>query len=277
MILASTFFQNIWTFIQESAGKIIATIVICFILFILTLISKIITKRYVKKQQGKRKRAVTLAIMIGSIFKYTLIIISLFIILGVWGIDVSSILIGAGIVTLAVTFGAQKMIADIFSGICIVFENYYDIDDVVEISGFKGTVMEIGLKSTKIINWRNEIKTISNSEVTSVINYSRAPSVGVVEIEIAYKENVEKVMNLLDEKLLTIKEQFEQIVEGPNVLGVTNLGENGYTIRITVKTQPEQQYSVERAIKKYVKELFEEEGIEIPYPQVVIHNDKSNN
>lgn len=277
MFLANAFFDGIWLFMREQAIKLIATAIIIFITLLIIFTTSSIIRRYIKKEQNKRKRAVTLANVISNLIKYILIIISIIVVLSVWGVNVTSILVGAGIVTLAVTFGAQKFIADILSGISLVFENYFDIDDVIEVHGFKGRVFEIGLKSTKIINWRNEIKIISNSEIVNITNFSRAPSVGVVEIKVAYTENIEKVMTLLDEKLVIIKEQFPQIVEGPNVIGVVSLVDNGYMVRVTVKTTSEQHYAVERGIRKYVKELFEDEKVEIPLPKVVVINGHSDN
>lgn len=277
MFLASEFFQKVWNFIVEQGSKLISTAIIALIAFVIMFIIKTIVKRYTKKQQGKRKHAVTLAKMLVSVSRYFIVIVAIIIILGTWGVNVTPILAGAGIVTLAISFGAQKLIADLISGICIVFENYYDVDDVVEINGFKGTVTEIGLKSTKLINWKNEVKIIANGDITNVVNFSKAPSVGVVDVSIAYKEDIEKVIALLDEKLINIKDQFEQIIEGPNVVGVTDLGDSGVSIRVTVKTLSEQHYSVERAIKKYIKELFEKENIEIPYQQIVIHDANCNN
>lgn len=277
MLLASVFFENIWDFIKLQAGKLIATGTIIIISLIILFVIKITIKNHIKKSNiSKKKKSITLATMLLSVSQYVILIVGIIIILSVWGINVTSILVGAGIITIAVSFGAQKMIADIISGFCIVFENYYDIDDVVEIDGFKGTITEIGIKSTKIVNWKNEVKIIANSEITTVINYSRAPSVGIVDISIAYEENTQKVIDLLEEKLIIIKDQFEQIVEGPNVIGVTSLADSACIIRITVKTLSEQHYPVERAIKKYVKELFEQEGIKIPYPQLEIHDGNNN-
>ena len=115
---------------------------------------------------------------------------------------------------------------------------------------------------------------ISNGDITSVTNFSKYPSVGVVEVQISYKENIERVVKLLEDNLSGLKNKYEQILEGPNIVGgILGLNDNGVSIRITVKTESEKHYEVERGIKQTVKELFEKEGIEIPYNQLVIHND----
>lgn len=277
MFLANAFFEKIGAFWVEKATSIIATLVVIVVAVFLIVLVRFITKKFIKRQEGKRKHAVTLAKMLLSVFRYFVVILAVIIILGVWGINVIPVLVGAGIVTIAISFGAHKLIADLIGGICIVFEDYYDVGDVVEINGFKGSVIEIGLKSTKLINWKNEVRMISNGDITSVTNYSKYPSVGVVEVQISYKEDVKRVVELLEQDLGNLKETYGQILEGPNVVaGVIGLNDNGVAIRITVKTESEKHYEVERVIKQRVKELFDKESIEIPYPQLVIHNEDYN-
>lgn len=274
MYLANAFFESVGRFWVEQASKIIAMFVVIIIAVLLILLVKFITKKFIRRQEGKRKHAITLAKMLLSVFRYFVVIVSVIIILGIWGVNVLPVLVGAGIVTIAISFGAQKLIADLIGGICIVFEDYYDVGDVVEINGFKGSVIEIGLKSTKLVNWKNEVRMISNGDITAITNYSKYPSVGVVEVQISYKEDVNRVIELLEDSLSSLKGRYEQILEGPNVVaGILGLNENGISIRITVKTESEKHYEVERGIKQAVKELFEKEGIEIPYSQLVIHND----
>lgn len=274
MFLASAFFESIGRFWVEQTNKIIAMFVVIIIAVLLIFLVRFITKKFIRKQEGKRKHAITLAKMLLSVFRYFVVIVGVIIILGIWGVNVLPVLVGAGIVTIAISFGAQKLIADLIGGICIVFEDYYDVGDVVEINGFKGSVIEIGLKSTKLINWKNEVRMVSNGDITSVTNFSKYPSVGVVEVQISYKENIERVVKLLEDNLSGLKNKYEQILEGPNIVGgILGLNDNGVSIRITVKTESEKHYEVERGIKQTVKELFEKEGIEIPYNQLVIHND----
>ena len=277
MFLANAFFETIGKFWVENATSIISTLVVVVVAVFLIVLFNFITKKYIKKQDAKRKHAIELAKMLESAFNSFIVILGIIIIIGVWGVNVIPILIAACILIVAFFFGAHKLISDLVGGICIVFENYYDIGDVVEINGFKGSVFEIGLRSTKLINWKNEVKMIANGEVTSVTNYSKYPSVGVVEVQIAYKEDIKKVVELLENDLSNLKETYGQILEGPNVVaGIIELNNNSVSIRITVKTESEKHYEVERVIKQRVKEIFDKEGIEIPHPQLVIHNEDNN-
>lgn len=268
--------DDVKNYLIDNATKLISTAVVIVVCLLLVLIAKIITKKFINKNQGKRKHAITMAKLILSVIKYVVYILMVVILLGVWGIDVTPLLAGAGIVALGISLGAQKIIGDLVSGLFIVFENSFDVDDVVEINGFKGTVQEISLRTTRIVNWKNEVRIISNGNITDITNFSKAPSIGSVDISIAYHEKIDKVIKLLEEKLPLLKEQFPQIIEGPNVVGVSNLGASSVDIKINVKTNTEEHYGVERGIKKFVKDLFDEEGIEIPFNQLVIHNANDN-
>ena len=268
--------DDVKNYLIDNATKLISTAVVIVVCLLLVLIAKIITKKFINKNQGKRKHAITMAKLILSVIKYVVYIWMVVMLLGVWGIDVTPLLAGAGIVALGISLGAQKIIGDLVSGLFIVFENSFDVDDVVEINGFKGTVQEISLRTTRIVNWKNEVRIISNGNITDITNFSKAPSIGSVDISIAYHEKIDKVIKLLEEKLPLLKEQFPQIIEGPNVVGVSNLGASSVDIKINVKTNTEEHYGVERGIKKFVKDLFDEEGIEIPFNQLVIHNANDN-
>lgn len=277
MFLANAFFETIGNFWVEHTSQIISTLVIIAVTIFLFVLVRFITKRYIKKQDAKRKHAISLAKMLLNVFGNFDVIVSIIVILGVWGVNVLPVLITVGIVFIAFCIGAYKLIRDVISGICIVFEDYFDIGDVVEINGFKGTVREIGIRSTKLINWKNEVRMFANGDINAVTNYSKYPSVGVVEIKISYKEDIKHVVELLENDLRNLKEVYSQILEGPNVVGgVIGLDDNGVAIRITVKTESEKHYEVERIIKQRVKEIFDKEGIEIPYPQMVIRNEDSN-
>jgi small-conductance mechanosensitive channel len=265
------FFDKLKSFIEINMTRLISTGVAIVIIFSLLLLLNIITRRFIKK--AKHRRAITLIRLVRSIFRYLFYIVGFISILAIWGYNVSTILAGAGIMGLVIGLGSQHLIADLLSGISIVFENYYEIDDVVEINGFKGKVVEIGIRSTQILNSKGELKIIANGEIKEVINYSRHFSLADVTITISYQDDVNKVISLLEANLPNLKTMYAQILEGPNVVGVRDLNANGVALGITAKTLSEQQYEVERGIRKYVYDLFNTNQITIPVKQVMI-NDK---
>lgn len=265
-------FDDIKAFIVTNSLRLISTLIVIFVTFVLILIVRFFTKRFLKK--SKNRRALTVAKLVQSIFKYILVITAFIIIIAIWGVNVTGLLAGAGLLGLIIGLGAQSMIQDLLSGVSIVFEDYYEVDEVVEIKGFKGRVVEIGLRATKIMNFKGELKIISNGDIKDITNYSRHYSLALVVIAIEYKENIDHVIALLQEKLSSMLELFPQIIEGPNVLGVSELANSSVNITITAKTLPEQHYAVERGLRKYIKELFDENNITIPFPQVVLHDER---
>ena len=263
-MILSNIFENIGSFFKKNASSLIASICIIISLLLLYLLSKILLNRYKKKHENNNKNACILADTIIKCLFYILILLTVIIILYVWGVNVISILIGISIILVAFLFGAHKLIYDLINGMCIILGNYYEVDDVVKIDDFKGKVIEITPRITKLINWKNEIKIINNGKITSVTNYSKAPSVDLIEIEIDRKENADKVISLLEESLIQIKDNFKQIIEGPYVSGITKLTEKGYKIGILTKTEPEKQYEVERALYKFLRDFLVEQGIKTP-------------
>ena len=256
---------NLWRLVLSVIAVLVATILI--------LIMKVITTR-VKK--GKNKRRYTVIKLVESIIKYLVILIDFFVLLGIWGINVTAALAGVGIVGLVVGLGAQDLIKDLIAGIGIVMDDQYDVDEVVEINGFKGKVTEIGLRTTRLVNASGEIRIIRNGSISDLSNFSRTFSVAVALIDISYDEDIDKVIKVLDDNLPSLKENYPQIIEGPVVVGVDALADSSVTIRVTAKTNPEDHYAVQRALLKYTKELFEENNIDMPYPQVVVHGVKNN-
>lgn len=268
-------FEKIRLFLIGELQKVVFTLIIIVLTFILLLVVGVVVGKYIKKKRDKRKRTATLAKLMQSIFRYIVIILAIIMILGVWGVDVAPLLAGAGIFGLIIGLGAQSLIRDLLAGISIVFENYFDIDDIVEIKGYKGRVIEIGLKSTKVLGWNGDVKIFTNGDIVEVTNFSKYPTVAYVDVEISGRHSIEGVISLLEEHLNDLRSIYSQIIEGPNVIGVMAVGATGSVLRITVKTLSEEHYAVERGIRKFVKELFERHDIEFSMPRVVLHSDKN--
>lgn len=267
--------EKIWVFFKQEINKVVFTLITIGITTLILLIMGLLINRFIRRKKDTRKRAVTLAKLMQSIIRYLLVIIMIIIVLGIWGVNITPILAGAGIVGIVVGLGAQSLIRDFLAGLSIVFGNYFDIGDIVEIRGYKGTVTEIGLKSTKIQNWKGEVKIIANGDINDVTNFSRNPTVASIDVAVAPRYDVDAIIELLEENLGSLSENYPQIIEGPNVVGTTQIGADGTTLRIIVKTLPEEHYAVERGIKKLIKELFEKNNIEFSVPRMVVGNDKT--
>ena len=266
-------YSDIQIWFENHARALIFTCVIILIAFVISFLIKFFTLK-IKKMNNKR--SYTLAKLIENICKYIIIIIAAFSILATWGVNVTAALAGVGIFGLVIGLGAQDLIKDFIAGIGIVLDNQYEIDEVVEVNGFKGKVIEIGLRNTKLINANGEIRIIRNGMISQVSNFSRSFSVAAINVDILYNENIDNVIELLNEKLPLLKENYNQIIEGPIVAGVDELKNNAVSIRITAKTEAEEHYAVRRALLKYTKEIFEENNIKIPTNKIIIREEKEN-
>jgi len=270
----SRMMDQLVAFFADSIGKLISTALVLFISTLILKISKVAFKHMSTRAGIVQRRKQTMTKVMSSIVRYLVGIFAFLIVLSIWGVNVLPALAGLGILGLVVGLGAQKFINDLISGFFIVFEHHFDVGDIIEVQGFKGAVIDIGLKTTKIKNWKGEIKILSNGEISNLINYSRDLSTAVVDFGIAYKEDIQKTIDLLNLELPKIKSVFKEIIEGPTVVGVTELSSSSVTLRVTAKTFNEQHYAVERELRKVIKGILDEHQIEIPFPQIVVHQPK---
>lgn len=273
-----TYVNDIWSnllvTLEASIGRIISSLIIIFIAMMILKISKITLKKIGQKESPNQRRKRTVARVTRSMIKYVVGIIAILAVLSIWGVNVGPALAGLGILGLVVGLGAQKFINDLIAGFFIIFEHHFDVGDKIEVQGFKGDVIDIGLKTTKIKNWKGEVKILNNGDVTNLITFSKDLSTAVIDFGIAYHEDVQKTINLLNEELPKIKKDFDQIVEDPKVVGVMALNNSSVDMRVVCKTLNEQHYAVERGIRQRIKEILDANGIEIPFPQVVVHQPK---
>lgn len=276
---AQTLLTDLRLFLADGIVPLINSAVVIFISMTLLKVAKVTLTHISTKEGPLKKRKQTITKLINSIFKYVITIIAIIIILAIWGVNVAPALAGLGILGLVIGLGAQSFINDLISGFFIVFEHHFDVGDKIEVQGFKGDVTDIGLKTTKIRNWKGDTKIVSNGQISTLINFSRNFSVALADFSIAYREDVQKTIDLLTVELPKIRPLFPVIIEDPIVLGVTELASSGVNMRVMAKTESEQHYAVERALRKRIKEILDENGIEIPFPQIVVHQpeDKKQN
>ncbi len=260
--------------IEQSIPRIIGSLVTLFVALALYKIVKVSLFQLNRKESPHHRRRQTISKVSLSIFKYIIATISTLSILAIWGINVGPAIAGLGILGLVIGLGAQKFINDLISGFFIIFENHYNVGDWVDIGGFMGEVTDIGLKTTKVKNFRGEVKIFNNGSIDPVSNFSISNSLAIVDFGIAYKEDIEKAMTMLSEKLPAMQAHHEEMLEAPRVLGVTHLDSSSVNMRVVVLVRSMTQWGIERALRKRIKELLNEANIEIPFPQVVIHQPK---
>ncbi len=238
--------------------------------FMNMVVDKFFQNRSKLKIVGEQRRFDTLKDIIKSIFRYIIYFVAFTPILETLGVNISSLIAAAGIGGLAIGFGAQNLVRDVITGFFIIFEDQFHVGDYIETGGKSGIVDEMAIRVTKIRDFNGDLHIIPNGSIDKVTNRSRGNMRALVEVSIAYEENIDRTMEVLRKLCTEIAEENEKIVEGPTVLGVSKLGESDVVIAIMAKTIPMEQWAVERELRKRIKERLEEKGIEIPYPRRVV-------
>jgi small conductance mechanosensitive channel len=196
------------------------------------------------------------------------------------GIAIGPLLAGAGIAGLAIGFGAQSLVKDVITGFFILLEDQIRVGDVVEIAGKAGLVESVNLRTTRLRDVEGKVYIIPNGVVDVVTNFTKDWSRALIEIGVAYKEDVDNVISILEdvgESLRTDPAWNEFILEPMTVQGLDSFGDSSVNIRMFFKTIPLKQWDVAREFKRRVKKIFDEKGIEIPFPHVTLYMGEAEN
>jgi small conductance mechanosensitive channel len=224
---------------------------------------------------GKSRKAKTISALLRSLCKYIIIIAMICVILVVWGVDVVGIIAGVGVLTLIVGLGCQSLIQDVISGIFIVFDDYFAVGDTVIIDGFRGTIVDVGLKTTKLQDFGGNIKSITNSSIVTVVNMSRLRSVASVTLSVSYNEDVERVEALIIQEVEALKTKVPNIIEGPWYKGIDNVSASSIDFLVLAFTDEANRFQVTRDLKREFYLLFKKNNVQIPYPQVTVNPEDS--
>lgn len=218
----------------------------------------------------RNNRSATIVKLTNNFLKYLIAIVSVFLVLSAWGVNTTTLLASAGILSLIIGLGAQSMISDILAGIFIVFEDEFRVGDIVIIDGWRGTVDEIGIRATKIIDWQGNVKIVNNSEISTIINQSKEMSVTTCVISIGYNESIPKVELVIKNNLERIRNAIPEIVEGPFYKGVDKLSASSVDLLMVATVKEADYFIVQRALNREMKLIFDENNIAIPFPQVTV-------
>jgi small conductance mechanosensitive channel len=263
-------FFDIIDFFETKLPAIVETLAIIVFLWLLGKAIAFILKLI--SVEGKKSK--TIANIISSTIKYGLLLIGAFLVLSAWGVETPTLLASLGILGLAISFGAQNLIEDILAGLFIIFEDQFEINDIIQIDGFRGKVTEIGLRTTKFEDVNGDIKIINNSDIRGAINTTNKLSPAICDISVSYGANLKAVEDVIKANLDRIKKNIPHIIEGPFYFGVESLAESSVVLRIYSKCDEENKYSVRRQLNREMKLIFDENNIEIPFNQIVVHQVK---
>ena len=215
-------------------------------------------------------RGETLGHLLLSVLKYGGAIGAFFYCLYLVGMDSGNVLASAGILSLVIGLGAQSLITDIIAGIFIVFEGEFRVGDIVTIDGTRGTVMDIGLRTTKIQAPGGNIKIYNNSQISGVLNMTKEASVASATISIEYGQDIDYVEAVMKRELPALREKNDLILDGPTYLGVSNLGASGIDVLVICKCFEKDVKGMNRYLNAEILKIFYRNGINVPFPNVTI-------
>jgi len=227
----------------------------------------------IQARERARQRAQTLTAVGVSVLSGMIWFLGGLLILGEFDIDLAPLLAGAGVAGIALGFGAQTLIRDFLAGFYVVLEDQYAVGDIVDLGHAIGEVERITLRSTRLRDLEGKVWFIPNGEVQRVGNLSKLWSRALLDVGIAYEDDIERAEAAMIAAANDVREadiESATIIEDPQVLGVQDFGASSVVLRMLIRTEPGEQWAVARAVRARIKARFDEDGIEIPFAQSVI-------
>jgi small-conductance mechanosensitive channel len=251
-------------------SKLVDIVLIVAAAMLLYTIARAIARRLLRATHARR--AATYINVIRSIMGYVIFFFVLVMILRVFGVNYTAILAGAGVMGLAVGFGAQTLIRDFISGFFLLLEDLIRVGDFITVGDVEGTVEVVGMRVSKIRAFNGTLHTVPNGELTRFGNQSRGHMRAIVALDLAYEQNAEKGMTLAREVAEQwYKENADNAIEPPVVAGLLKFGEAGVQVRVAVKVKPGRQWEAEQQLRLRLKQAFDSSGTEFPSPRRVVY------
>jgi small conductance mechanosensitive channel len=261
---------NIFNFFENKLPEIfksLSSLVIVFvIIFLLNIILKIVST-------GSNRRK-TVCNLISSFLKYTGFIIAAMVLLSVWGVDTTTLLASVGVLGIVIGLGAQSLVSDILSGLFMILENSCQVGDIITIDGFRGEVINVGIRTTQIKDVGGDIKITNNSTIKSFINMSKHRSAAICDVTVEYDASIENVEKVIKDNLANIGNKIPAITEGPTYSGPVQFNECGVVLRIIAKCDETRRIQTVRELNREIKLLFDKHKIKIAIPQIQVNNKK---
>ena len=278
-----TIYSIVWPWFLDHGIKILSIIIGAYVVrrFGSTVVERTIRKAIVGDsfltKQAEKKREDTLIQVANGTLKIVVWLVALLMIVSEFGIAIGPIIAAAGILGIAFGFGAQYLIRDMIAGLFILLENQYRIGDVVDLTGTSGEVEKISLRTTIIRDLNGTVHHIPNGEIKKAANKTKDFARVNLNIGISYDTDIEKVIKVVNDvgaKMFQDKEWSEKLNEAPTFAKISDFDDSAVVIRIKAEVKPKEQWGVAAELRKRIKVAFDKRGIEIPYPQRVIHQAK---
>jgi len=283
-IIAQAWGIPVAAFIASQTGALIITRTIAIVITIGMVIAiigttQLMSDHIVKEKKGKKKKEAsqkmkTLVPMIKMAINITAGFVGGIVILDRIGVNTTPILAGAGIIGLAIGFGSQTLVKDLINGLFILFEDSIRVGDYVDVGKDDGTVEAVGLRTVRLRDLSGNVHVVPNSSIAAVMNYSKEFSRTVIDIGVAYREDVDEVMDIIrevGEEMRNDPKYRKNILEPIEVFGLHKFDDSAIVIRARLTTKPLKQWGLKREFNRRIKKIFDQRGIEIPFPHTTIY------
>ncbi|MFI3230661.1 MAG: mechanosensitive ion channel family protein [bacterium] len=227
-----------------------------------------------ESNKSSARKVETLSAILNSVIKYTIWFIVICSILTTFGIEISSIIAVAGVGSVAIGLGSQSVASDIITGMFILFEDQFSVGDMIKIDALQGKVETMGLRSTTVRDANGSLHIIPNGSIKIITNLSKEFGRAIVEVGVAYEENIDNVIEVLKNEMANIynNSTIDGLTKEPKVSGVSDLGDSSVVIKIVADTEAEAQWEAERQLRRLIKNRLDKENICISYNKLVIYN-----
>ena len=259
--IAGTFTLNWATLFQVIA-------IILMMVFITALLRFVLQRIHPKNPKTK-----SFLSLLNSALSYLTAIIGFFWCLSTLGVNLTAILAGVGVLALIIGFGAQSLVEDLVTGIFLVFEDEFNVGDIIEADGFRGTVERIGIRVTCLRDLGGNVKIINNSDLRNILNRSSHASWAATTVSVAYGTKIDALEPKLKEFMPEIRKNYPEIfLEDPKYSGVQELADSGIVLKFGGLVDEKNIYAAPRILNRELLVFFERTGVQIPFPQVVVHH-----
>ena len=220
----------------------------------------------------RNNRSASIATLFMGLLKYIAFIVAIIWGLGILGVSMTAVFAGVGIIGLALGFGAQTLIEDIITGFFIIFEGQYGIGDIIVLDDFRGVVRSIGVRTTVLEDAGGNLKIVNNSDIRNLQNRSSNPSLAICDVDVSYSTDLAALEKMLPPELNRMYEENRDLyLSAPAYMGVEELGESGVHLKFKVSVKEDNVFVAKRRLNRDLRVLFAEKGVDIPFPQVVVH------
>jgi len=256
---------DMWMSVLVTGIRII--IIVLLTQLIIRIVYKLIDRSMVHQENSKLRmnprRFVTVSGLLKNVIQVTGNFVMILIVLSEFNFELAPLLAGAGVLGLAIGFGAQSLVKDVITGFFIILEDQFAVGDVIQTGTFKGTVEMIGLRTTRIVSRTGEVYILPNGGIATVTNFSLSNALAIVDIAIKNESNLEDMLKLIQRATKNINETSMEMIGTPDVLGIQSFSVTEYTVRIVADCLPNTRDEVERQIQMGVKRALEEEAVQL--------------